>query len=239
MVSKRSTKTDVKPACRACEPCAVCWMPEDEWKKFEARVRPRPFPAGFILFVEGDAAEFVYLICEGRVNVWCADDVGEGLRWRWRRAQVGDVLGAVTVYTRMPSYPTTAETVTPCLIRVIPQRVFLQLLEDHREIERRLFRHTGLKLYDTLGQYRDLAFSRSTLKRVARLLFRLYEERKAVAPGEVPIQIVMGRQEMAERVAAAPETVSRALSQLVGKKIIQRGRGVTTILDPDQLKSIR
>jgi CRP/FNR family transcriptional regulator len=214
-------------------------MPEDEWKKFESRIQIRQFPAGFTLFGEGDAADGVYLICEGQVDLWCADDVGEGLRWRWRRAQVGDVLGAVTVSTGMPAYPTTAETVTPCLVRVIPKRVFLQLLEDHREIERRLFRQTSLRLYHTLGQYRDLAFSGSTLKRVARLLFQLYEEREAVAPAEVPIKIVMGRQEMAERVAAAPETVSRALSHLVGKKIIERQRGATTILDPDQLKSVR
>jgi len=239
MVSRKTTKADLKPACRACERCAVCRMPEDGWKKIEPRLRLTQYPAGFTLLAEGDEADRVYLICEGAVDVWTSDEDGHGLRFRWRRAQAGDLLGAVTVYTGMSSYLTTAETVTPCLIRIIPKAVFLRLLDDHRMIERQVFRYTGIEFYRLLGLHQDFVFIRSTQGRLARLLFRLYVEKKGSATGEEPMEIHMSRDELAERIGAAPETVSRALTQLVKKKIIKRRRFVTTIVDLDRLKSIK
>jgi CRP-like cAMP-binding protein len=136
-------------------------------------------------------------------------------------------------------YPSMAETAEPCLIRFLPKETFFQLLKEHPLIEHYLLQQVGARFYDTLRQLREFVFSRSALERLALLLFRECAKKSGSASGGESVRIYMSREEMAERIGVAPETVSRLLTQLVKQGIIKRDRGVTIILDPDRLKSLR
>lgn len=227
---------DSQPRCRTCERCVFCLLPDDEWKRFDLRAPLRTYPSGVTLFRRGDDPGGVHLICGGRLKQWCSDEKG---RWfLWRYIEVGEVLGAVTLMRGKP-YPTTVETAETCLIRYLPQALFFQILQDHREIERQLFLQTGAKLYDTVDLLREFAFSRSALGRLALLLYRLWAERQGSWAGGGPVRIYLSREEMAERIGVkSPETVSRLLGKLAKEGIIARDRGITVILDPDRLKLV-
>jgi CRP-like cAMP-binding protein len=228
--------TSRKPACRAGERCPFCRVSDDDWNLIESRTLLSSFDAGIALFEEGDHPAGVHLICGGRVNLWCSDS--EGRRFAWRLAEAGDTLGAMTLLLDMP-YSITAETGQPCLIRFIPKDFFFQLMGEHHLITRHLLLQTGARLYWTLDQLREFVFCRSALQRLALLLFRLWAEKQGPTGDGEPRRIYMSREEMAERIGVdAPETVSRLLAQLVKRGIIERDRGVTIILKPDQLKLI-
>lgn len=148
------------------------------------------------------------------------------------------VLGAVTLMRGKP-YPTMVETAETCSIRYLPQQLFFQILQDHREIERQLFLQTGARLYDTVELLREFALSRSALGRLALLLYRLWAERQGSWAGGGLVRIYMSREELAERIGVETlETVSRLLGKLAKGGIIARDRGVIIILDPDRLKLV-
>ena len=79
---------------------------------------------GAILFVEGQAARGIFVLCSGKVNLSTTSKDGKILILK--TAGPGEALG-LSASVSGTNYETTAETATPCLVNFIERKHFMEL----------------------------------------------------------------------------------------------------------------
>jgi len=173
-------------------------------------------PEGVVLFVEGQAPRGMFMLCSGKVNLSTTSREGKILILK--TALPGEALGLSATISGM-GYEMTAETATPCQLNFIDRKHFLELLEAHGE--------TGVHAAQALSRdyrlaYRDihdLVLTRSSAGKLARLLLAQSEAHDV--EGKVRVPPIMTHEEMAHRIGASRETVTRLLSNLRRKHLIR------------------
>jgi len=103
---------------------------EDFWQSVSEFRTARAYPAGSKLFERGDAAEGIYLLEEGSVNLrWSAEGKAEPL---FETAGPGAVLGLAESMTG-EGYRLTAEVTEPSRVSFIERGAFLGSMQEHPE----------------------------------------------------------------------------------------------------------
>jgi len=191
-------------------------------------------PAGAILFVEGQTPRGVFIVCSGKVNLSTTSREGKILILK--TAGAGEALGVSAAVSGV-TYETTAETSTPCHLNFIDRKHFLELMQNHCEIGL----HTARCLSrDYQAAYRDihhLVLTRSSAGKLARLLLS-----QSVREGEDPEAgckpTPMTHEEMAMRIGASRETVTRLLTTLRRKRLIRLDGPMLVIRDRTALEAL-
>jgi CRP/FNR family transcriptional regulator, cyclic AMP receptor protein len=191
-------------------------------------------PAGAILFVEGQDPRGVFIVCSGKVNLSTTSREGKILILK--TAGPGEALGLSAAVSGV-TYETTAETATPCHLNFLDRKHFLELTQNHCEIGL----HTARCLSrDYQSAYRDihhLVLTRSSSGKLARLLLS-----QAVPEGEDSDAgcrpTPMTHEEMAMRIGASRETVTRLLSTLRRKRLIRLDGPMLVIRDRTALEAL-
>jgi len=190
-------------------------------------------PAGAILFVEGQAPRGMFIVCSGRVNL--STTSREGKMLILRSADAGEALGLSATISGL-GYEVTAETATPCQMSFIERKHYLELMETYGEIGM----HTALCLSrDFRSAHRDihdLILTRSSTGKLARLLLSQFPQNEAEE--EVPNQLVMTHEEIAHRIGASRETVTRLLGHLRKKHLISLDGPTLIIRDREGLRAL-
>jgi CRP/FNR family transcriptional regulator len=182
-------------------------------------------PAGAVLFVEGQTARGIFILCSGIVKMSTTSKDGKVLILKQARA--GEVLGLSATISGT-SYEMTAETATPSQLNFISRQNLMTLLQNESEMGA----HAALSLSrEFQGAYRDihdLLLARSSSGKLARLLL-------SCAPAglqgsrELHLRSVMTHEEMAQRIGSSRETVTRLLSDLRKRRLI-RLDGATLVI---------
>jgi CRP/FNR family transcriptional regulator, cyclic AMP receptor protein len=176
-------------------------------------------PAGAILFVEGQSARGMFILCSGRVNLSTTSREGKTLILK--TAVAGETLGLSAAISGT-GYEVTAETATPCQLNYVDRTHLLELLQTHSEVGV----HTAQCLsHDFQSAYRDihdLVLTRSSAGKLARLLLSQSQSQcRGADAAEARIPASMTHEEMAHRIGASRETVTRLLSDLKKKQLIR------------------
>ena len=182
-------------------------------------------PAGAILFVEGQSPRGMFVLCSGKVNLSTASREGKILILK--TAEAGEVLGLSAAISGA-GYESTAETATPCQLNYIDRKHFLEVMQTHTEVGM----HTAQCLSrDYRSAYRDihdLVLTRSSAGKLARLLLS-HSPAQAEDDLETRFRSVMTHEEMAQRIGASRETVTRLVGDLKKKQLI-RLEGATLVI---------
>ena len=182
-------------------------------------------PEGALLFVEGQTARGVFVLCSGKVKLSTTSKDGKVLILK--QAEAGEVLG-LSAAILGTDYEMTAETASACQLNFISRSDFMTLLQNQSEVGA----HAALWLSrEFQGAYRDihdLVLARSSSGKLARLLL------SCAPPGlhqsnESHLRSAMTHEEMAQRIGSSRETVTRLLSNLKKKRLI-RIEGATLII---------
>lgn len=218
---------DIVEDCAECNhpnPLFFCGFSQPVLHSLSQASHRSTLPAGAIVFVEGQAPRGMFILCSGTVNLSTTSHVGKTLILR--SAEAGEALGLSAVVSGM-GYETTAETATPCQLNFIGRKNFLELMQSHSE----LGLHTAQSLSrDFQAAYRDihdLVLTRSSAGKLARLLLSQSSGADLVTI-EARIE-TMTHEEMAQRIGASRETVTRLLGALKKKQLI-RSDGPTLVI---------
>ncbi len=112
-------------ACKLRNSNFFCALSQAPIKALDALKHTSSYPEGAMVFMEGQAARGVYLVCQGRAKLMTTNSEGKSLILKI--AQPGDVLGMHAVVSGKP-YEITAETLQPCQLAFISARDFLHFL---------------------------------------------------------------------------------------------------------------
>ncbi len=173
-------------------------------------------PAGAILFVEGQAPRGIFAICSGKVNLSTTSREGKILILK--TAFPGQALGMSAVISGM-GYETTAETATPCQLNFIDRNNFLELMDSHSEFGIHAAQCLSRDFRSAHRDIHDLVLTRSSSGKLARLL--LSQSPMEIEEAQPRIHSSMTHEEMAQRIGASRETVTRLLSILRRKQLIR------------------
>lgn len=186
----------------------------------------RSYPKNTIIVSEGDKTDSLYIILEGRVKAFVADDHGNEMVLSTQGP--GEYFGEMV----LDEGPRSASVMTlePSRFLVVPQKDFRDFVVRNPAF--------ALSLIEKLiGRVRSLTASVKSLAlmdvygRVARLLLELAEEREE---GLVIMQRLT-QQEMASRIGASREMVSRILKDLsTGGYLTQSRAGIVLHRKPPE-----
>lgn len=184
----------------------------------------RNFRKGAIIFMEGDPGEAFYFIKSGKVKVY--KTTPDGREHIFTILSEGGVFAEVTLFNEIP-YPASAEVLEDAEIGMIKNKELEDLIRRNAEIALQIIKVFSKKLFSSQQKVKELALG-DTYMRIAKTLITFAEDHGVETSSGVEIRLNISRQELANMIGTARETVSRALSQfkkegsidIEGKKII-------------------
>ncbi|MGO8719622.1 MAG: Crp/Fnr family transcriptional regulator [Acidobacteriaceae bacterium] len=195
---------------------------------------PVEYPAGATLMRQGDPAEFVRIVCGGRVKIYTSSQEGKTLLLSI--ASPGVILGLVSAIGQIP-YETTAEAYGPCVVNEIRDGEFLTFLFRRRTVCCQVMRMLAAENRELLVNARRVALSGSVAGNVAKLLLD-WGTTMSSRNGKKHFNMVLTHQEIAEMVGTTRETVTRTLAQFRQNGWI-RVQGVSMeILQQEKMRNI-
>jgi len=172
-------------------------------------------PAGAILFVEGQDPRGLFIVCSGKVHHSKTSKEGKTLLLKTSAA--GEILGLSAAISGA-CYETTTETATPCTLNFIERKHFLELMQNHSEIGVHTAQSLSRDYQSAYQDIHDLVLSRSSSGKLARLLL---SQATGAEDEESSATMLMTHEEMALRIGASRETVTRLLTRLRQKQLIR------------------
>lgn len=195
---------------------------------------PSSYPKGATLFVEGQTARGVFILCSGRVKLSTTSADGKTLIVRI--ADQGEVLGLPATVTGKP-YELTGEVIEPTQANFIARQDFLSFLRGHGEVGLRVAQQLGETYHSAIAEMRTIGLSHSVGEKLARFLLDLsagHENGK----GEIRVTLTLTHEEIAQMIGASRETVTRLFGEFKKKQLLQVRGSTLIIRDKAALESV-
>ena len=191
------------------------------------------FGKGEIIFMEGDPGDAFYFIKTGKVKIY--KTTSDGREHIFTILSEGDVFAEVALFNDI-TYPATAEVLEDVELGMIKNKDLEDLIRSNVEIALQIIKVFSRKLFSSQQKVKELALG-DTYDRIARTLLVFAKDHGIKTDDGIEIKLNISRQELANMIGTARETVSRSLSQfkkegsidIIGRKII--------IKDINQLRS--
>ena len=175
------------------------------------------YPKGSLLFVEGEQPRGVFILCSGRAKLTTSSSEGKLLIVKI--AEPGEVLGASATILGKP-YEVSAETLEPSQLNFIKRDDFLRFLNVNSEVCMHTAQQLSEKYHNAQREIRSLGLSQTTGEKLAKLLLDWCEKEGDETPKGVRIKVLLTHEEIAQMIGTTRETVTRLLSDLKRRKII-------------------
>jgi len=211
-----------------------CNLPDPAIRSLAAITSSAAYPKGATLFVEGQPARGVFILCSGRVKLSTSSADGKTLILRI--AEPGEVLGLPATVTGT-SYELTADVIEPAQANFITRNEFLNFLKDNGEAALRVAQQLGETYHSAITEMRTIGLSHSAGEKLARFLLEWaanYPEEK----GQVRIKLTLTHEEIAQMIGSSRETVTRLLADFRKKQILQVMGSTLVIKNKQGLQSI-
>ena len=183
------------------------------------------YPKGATLFVEGQPARGLFVLCSGRVKLSTCSADGKTLILRI--SEPGEVLGLPATVTGT-CYELTADVIEPGQANFIARTDFLSFLKDSGEAALRVAQQLGETYHSAIAEMRTIGLSHSAAEKLARFLLDLSANHDE-AKGEMRLTLTLTHEEIAQMIGASRETVTRIFADFKKKQLLQV-KGSTVII---------
>jgi CRP-like cAMP-binding protein len=183
------------------------------------------------LYQEGKRPRFLYYLVSGKVKSYKTHE--DGKEYITDLFSAGDFIG-YTALIEDTNYNDTAIILEEADIMQIPRDEFLQMVYSDINIATKFIRIVTQNVKEKEERLLSLAYS-SLRKRVARALVDIHE--KFNKQGNNPI-IEFSREDIAQYVGTATESLIRTLSDFKSEKLIDIKSGKISIINLDKLKNL-
>jgi CRP/FNR family cyclic AMP-dependent transcriptional regulator len=214
-----------------------CDLPGSALQGLDAISSSATYPKGAVLFVEGQAARGIFVICHGRVKLTAGATDGKTLILRI--AESGEVVGLPGTISGKP-YEVTAETLEPVQANFVSRDDFLHFLRTHGEVAVRVAEILSDIYFATCREVRYLGLSGSASAKLARFVLDLAGEQvRGSSNGEqLHTKLTLTHEEIAEIIGASRETVTRMFADFKRKKLVRVAGSTLVITDKPGLEKM-
>jgi CRP/FNR family transcriptional regulator len=196
-------------------------LSDDQLAKLAAVAHPLRLPAGRPIFWQGQPASAYYLLAAGSVKVY--KSLRDGRTASIRHVRPGETFGESVLFT--DRYPASTETMSETALYRFDVAEFRQVLTAEPEIAIALLGAMANLMVMLNQRVEELL-----LPVPARLARYLISQEMQQGKARV-LTLPTSKQELAARLGTVPETLSRALNQLVRAGTIAVEGNTITILE--------
>jgi len=213
-----------------CDKCALSinaifkYLTKDESDKINFIKDFRSFIKGTILYTEGSRISGFYCINKGIIKVYKTG--ADGKEQIIRFAKPGDIIAYRSVLSNEPAC-TTAKALEDCNVCFIPSDILPQLVRSNPDFALELVKLICNELGEANSYITDIA-QKTVRERLAEVLLKLYYD--FGIDDHKNLRISLTREELANIVGTATESVIRLLSEFKSDNLIElSGRKIMLI----------
>lgn len=198
-------------------------LPPEDYELLTAHKVERRYKKGEIIFREGGFPAGIFLISDGKVKKYKLDHSGkEHIIYV---ANAGELIGYHAILSE-DRYPDSAAVLEDSLIAFVAKEDFQTALATSPALTKRLLKAMSHEFAVLVNNLSAIA-QRPVRERLALHLILLREKYKVNFQPGMPVEINMGRDDLASLVGTARENVVRVLSEFRDQGILEtRGRKI-------------
>jgi CRP/FNR family transcriptional regulator len=225
--------------------CAACAVRRPGWfcslgaavlADLEPATTTIALPAQSELFVQGEDARCLYLICSGYLKLTAGRDSDR--RMIVRVAGPGSMLGLYAALTH-GIYEVSAVSLTSTQLRPVERDHFLAFLHTHKEAEASAVQCICHEYRFALQDACRIALAETVAGRLGRLLLELGHQIGEVRGEAGPsFPLLLTHEELASMACTTRETVTRTLGQFRKDGWISIEDSLVTLRQPDRLETL-
>jgi len=173
---------------------------------------------GAVLFTEGELAQGVYILLSGRATVSISSRGGKIVILRV--VQSGDVLGLNSAL-RNCTFDVTVKALETCRTHFIPRSELLALMEKYPRWTQAALLTLSNELTEIANRAKSLFLSQTSSAKLAKLLLEWGNNATPNGSSIVRIDKSFTQEEIAQMIGSSRETVTRLLTTLSRRRIIE------------------
>ncbi len=204
-------------------------LPAAALQQLKKNARPRKYASGEIIYLEGDPADFAFLLVRGWVRSTRMTPDGREQALMFLRPV--DAFGEIAVFARS-SYPATTTALEEVIVWAIPADTLRSLLRSDPDVAEAITSMLARRILYYISLVEDLSL-KSVDARLANSLLQNAMASHGVI--YVPRQPWTTYDEMAIRLGTVRDVLSRAIKDMTADGLIKVTRQRIIILDPDKL----
>ncbi|WP_432664565.1 Crp/Fnr family transcriptional regulator [Wukongibacter baidiensis] len=208
-------------------------LKDDDLNKILSITIQKKYKKGSVIFMEGDKGEAFYFIKSGKIKISKSSKDGKELILNIYGEN--HVFAEVTIFNDI-SYPATAEVIEDAVVGVIRNYDLEKLIKSNTELGFNLIKILSKRLFNAQMKLKQLALN-DTYSRTADTLIRLSKNVGIERNGQIEFDLDLSRQELANMIGTARETVSRILSRFKKEGSIDISGKKMVIKDIEKLES--
>jgi CRP/FNR family transcriptional regulator, nitrogen oxide reductase regulator len=189
----------------------------------------RAVEEGGFFFMQGEPAEYLYILLNGRAKL-CQISL-DGQQVNLRTLNPNQLFGAVGAVDVNATYSACAQALEDSSAIAIRSDRFHALLEQRPHLSFGLMKLMTGYIQEMQERYREMA-TEKVEQRIARVLLRLAAQTGKRVEQGVLIELLFSRQDLAEMAGTTLFSVSRILSAWERQGLIVTGRERVTLTNP-------
>ncbi|RYG40704.1 MAG: response regulator [Chitinophagaceae bacterium] len=190
------------------------------------------YPKKQVLYQEGKRPRFLYYLVKGKLKTFRSNE--DGKEYIIDLYNEGDFIGYAAIIDDS-LYDDTAVVMENAEIIQIPREDFQEMIQGDIAIAGKFIRLITQNVKEKEERLLRHAYS-SLRKRVAAALIEIYHK---LNPAGEKKTIEISREEIAQYVGTATESLIRTLSDFKSEKLLEIKDGKIVLPDPDKLKELR
>lgn len=206
----------------------------DELSKLSLKKTCNIYKKGQVIFYEGNQPAGLYCVNQGKIKVYKMGKSGK--EQIVRMAKPGDLLGYRSLIGE-EVYTASAEALEDSRICFIDKNDFLHVLKNNQDLPTRVMQKLCLELKEAENYLQSLS-QKSVRERLAETLLILKKKYGTLQDNPDILGITLTREDLANYVGTATETVIRLLSDMKEEGVIQFEGRKLKILAEDKLLEI-
>lgn len=203
-----------------------CGLSPESLRQFEEVKITNSYSPGSMLFIEGQPANGVFMLCQGEVKLYTCSRDGKVVILHI--SGPGELLGLSAVVSH-GNFEVSAEVIDTCQVNFIRKADFMRLLNSNADIAMSAVRHLCTQYNDACNQIRSFGLSNSVADKLAKLMLEWclttvsghgYTGGDGNGNGPVRIKMRFTHEEVAEMIGTSRETVTRLLKDFKERNLI-------------------
>lgn len=193
------------------------------------------YPKGSLLFVAGEQPRGVFILCSGRAKLTTSSTEGKTLIVKI--AEPGEVLGAsATILGK--AYEVSAETLEPSQLNFIKREDFLRYINGNAEACMHTAQQLSEKYHAAQREIRSLGLAQTTGEKLAKLILDWCDAEGETTPKGIRLKVLLTQEEMSQMIGTTRETVTRLISDLKRRKIVDVKGSTLLVLQRNELEQM-
>ena len=207
-------------------------MSQEAVHRFNAMVRKTKRRRGEWVFVHGDPADSIYFLQRGRMKISALSEDGQEVVHEILGP--GEIFGDTSTILGIPR-TTSAQTLEPSVLCEIRRKDFESLLTAYPELSLQLLKSVGLRLKKAEAHLVNFICNDVSQRVRAALIELMIKESGTVS--ELPIQIKITQQDLANSIGASRQKTWEALKELEDSSVLRLMYRSILVIEPRKLRN--